>query len=48
MFHILFDSTGAKIAAWLLLLIGIILITGKALVPYLIENAPKLKKKFST
>ena len=32
-FHVLFDSAGAKIAGWLLLLIGIILLTGKALVP---------------
>ncbi|MDI7741720.1 DNA translocase FtsK [Lysinibacillus fusiformis] len=46
MFHILFDSTGAKIAAWFLFFIGMILITGKALVPVLVENAPKWKKKF--
>ena len=44
MFHVLFDSTGAKVAAGLLLFIGIILITGKALVPYLIESGPKFKK----
>lgn len=43
MFHILFDSTGAKIAAIVLLLIGIILLTGKALVPLLIEKAPDVK-----
>lgn len=46
MFHILFDATGAKIAAWVLLFIGIILISGKALVPFIIEKYPKLKKKF--
>ncbi|QCR31857.1 DNA translocase FtsK [Lysinibacillus sp. SGAir0095] len=46
MFHILFDSAGAKIAAWFLFFIGLILITGKALVPILVENAPKWKKKF--
>ena len=46
MFHILFDSAGAKIAAWFLFFIGMILITGKALVPVLVENAPKWKKKF--
>ncbi|MDN4494305.1 FtsK/SpoIIIE family DNA translocase [Ureibacillus aquaedulcis] len=46
MFHILFDSTGAKIAAWFLFFTGMILITGKALVPILVENAPKWKKKF--
>nr|WP_272914305.1 DNA translocase FtsK [Ureibacillus xyleni] len=46
MFHILFDSAGAKIAAWFILFIGIILITGKALVPILVEKAPKIKKSF--
>ncbi|WP_313956963.1 DNA translocase FtsK [Bacillus sp. FJAT-22090] len=43
-FHVLFDSAGAKIAGWLLLLIGLVLLTGKALVPYLIELAPKLQE----
>ena len=43
-FHVLFDAAGAKIAGWLLLLIGIVLLTGKALVPYLIEVAPKLRE----
>ncbi len=42
MFHSLFDSAGATVAGILLLLIGIILLTGKALVPYLAENFPKL------
>lgn len=46
MFHILFDSTGAKVAAWFLLFIGIILISGKALVPILIAKAPKIRPKF--
>ncbi|MEL3960582.1 DNA translocase FtsK [Lysinibacillus endophyticus] len=46
MFHILFDSAGAKIAAWFILFIGIILITGKAFVPLIIEKAPKIKKSF--
>ncbi|MEK9197834.1 DNA translocase FtsK [Ureibacillus sp. 179-F W5.1 NHS] len=46
LFHILFDSTGAKVAAWFILFIGIVLITGKALVPIIVENAPKMKKKF--
>lgn len=46
MFHILFDATGAKVAAWFIFLIGMILITGKALVPIIIEKAPKIKKKF--
>ncbi len=43
-FHILFDATGAKIAAIVLFLVGMILLTGKALVPYLVETAPNLKK----
>lgn len=46
MFHVLFDSGGAKVAAWLLMMIGIILITGKAFMPILFEEIPKLKKKF--
>lgn len=46
LFHVLFDASGAKIAAFVLLAIGIILITGKALVPILVEKAPKLKGKF--
>ena len=45
MLHVLFDSAGAKIAALVLLAIGFILITGKALVPFLIEKAPNLKPK---
>lgn len=44
--HVLFDAAGAKIAAAVLLAIGFILITGKALVPFLIEKAPNLKGKF--
>lgn len=44
-FHVLFDSAGAKIAGWLLLLIGIVLLTGKALVPLMVEVAPKLRDK---
>lgn len=46
MFHVLFDASGAKIAAFVLLAIGIILITGKALVPILVEKAPALKGKW--
>ena len=45
MFHVLFDATGAKIAALVLLLIGVILISGKALVPLLIEKGPSMKFK---
>lgn len=47
MFHILFDSAGAKVAAWFLFFVGFILLTGKALVPYLVENAPKMKKRLA-
>ncbi|WP_332648266.1 FtsK/SpoIIIE family DNA translocase [Lysinibacillus sp. 54212] len=46
--HILFDSIGAKIASWVLLLIGVILISGKALVPLIIEKGPKVKRKIKT
>ncbi|MEK4385186.1 DNA translocase FtsK [Solibacillus sp. FSL W7-1464] len=46
LFHVLFDASGAKIAAFVLLAIGIILITGKALVPILVEKAPTLRGKF--
>ena len=45
-FHVLFDAAGAKIAGWLLLIIGIVLLTGKALVPFLVEASPKMKVKF--
>lgn len=40
--YALFDMNGAKVIGVLLLLIGLILLTGKALVPYLVETAPKL------
>lgn len=43
--HVLFDAGGAKIAAFVLLAIGGILIVGKALVPILVEKAPDLKGK---
>lgn len=45
-FHVLFDSAGAKVAGWLLLLIGIVLLTGKALVPLLVEVSPSFKEMF--
>ncbi|WP_298473318.1 DNA translocase FtsK [uncultured Psychrobacillus sp.] len=45
-FHVLFDSAGAKVISWLLLLIGIVLLTGKALVPYLVEVSPKMAESF--
>ena len=43
-FHVLFDSSGATIAAWLLMFIGFILLTGKALVPFLASEIPTWKK----
>ena len=42
LFHSLFDSAGATVAGVLLLLIGIILFTGKALVPYVAEHFPTM------
>ncbi len=51
-FYSLFDSAGATVAGVLLLLIGLVLLTGKALVPYVAEATPKLmnaiKEQFST
>ena len=44
MFHSLFDSAGATVAGILLFLIGVVLLTGKALVPYVAEHFPKLLK----
>lgn len=48
LFHTLFDSAGAGVAGVLLLLIGIILLTGKALVPYIAELYPKLLASMKT
>ncbi len=45
MLHILLDSSGAKVVAFVLFAIGAILISGKALVPFLFEKAPKIKDK---
>lgn len=45
-FHVLFDSSGATIAAWLLLLIGFVLLSGKALVPIIASEIPEWKKKW--
>ncbi|WOV86067.1 DNA translocase FtsK [Sporosarcina oncorhynchi] len=43
LFHALFDSAGATVAGILLLVIGLILLTGKALVPYIAEHYPAFK-----
>jgi len=45
-FHVLFDAGGATIAAWLLLIIGFILLSGIALVPYLVSQIPQWKNKW--
>lgn len=42
MFYSLFDSAGAAVAGILLLLTGLILVTGKALAPYLAEWFPSV------
>jgi DNA segregation ATPase FtsK/SpoIIIE, S-DNA-T family len=51
MFYSLFDTAGATVAGVLLLLIGLVLLTGKALVPIIAEKFPKMvdsfKKNFS-
>ena len=51
MFYSLVDSSGATVAGVLLLLIGIILLTGKALIPFLVEQTPifvnDIKKKWA-
>ncbi len=41
MFYTLFDMNGSKVVGVLLFLIGVILLTGKALVPYIVETTPK-------
>ncbi|WP_339249794.1 DNA translocase FtsK [Sporosarcina sp. FSL W8-0480] len=46
LFHTLFDSSGATVAGVLLLLVGIILLTGKAFVPYILEMYPKIATSF--
>lgn len=45
--HSLVDTVGAKIVACLLIAIGAILLTGKALVPYLIEQTPKWREEIA-
>ncbi|MEK5231191.1 DNA translocase FtsK [Lysinibacillus sp. FSL K6-0232] len=44
--HVLFDASGAKVVAWVIFFIGLILVTGKALVPYLAEKMPDLFGKW--
>ncbi|MGE7093343.1 DNA translocase FtsK [Lysinibacillus sp. NPDC048646] len=44
--HVLFEATGAKVVAWVIFFIGLILVTGKALVPYLAEKMPDVFGKW--
>ncbi len=44
--HVLFEATGAKVVAWVIFFVGLILVTGKALVPYLAEKMPYLFGKW--
>jgi S-DNA-T family DNA segregation ATPase FtsK/SpoIIIE len=46
MFYSLFDSAGATVAGVLLLLIGLVLLTGKALVPIIAEKFPEMVESF--
>lgn len=46
MLHVLFEASGAKVVAWVIFFIGLILVTGKALVPYLAEKTPALFGKW--
>lgn len=43
--YMMFDTTGANVTAWILLAIGLVLVTGKAFVPWLIDTMPKLSSK---
>ncbi|KFL44393.1 cell division protein FtsK [Lysinibacillus sp. BF-4] len=40
--HVLFDTLGAKLIAWVLLIVGILVLTGKALIPLLIEKSKNI------
>ena len=44
--HVLFEATGAKVVAWVVLFIGLILVTGKALVPIIAEKTPTVFEKW--
>lgn len=44
--HVLFEASGAKVVAWVIFFIGLILVTGKALMPYLAEKTPDLFGKW--
>lgn len=46
--HVLFDTTGAFIMAWLLGIVALILITGRALVPYIMQQWPVWKESIAS
>lgn len=46
--HILFDTIGSYIVAWLTLFVAFILITGRALVPYITQQWPVWKESIAT
>jgi len=41
--HVLFDTLGAKLIAWVLLISGVLVLTGKALMPFIIEKTKRLR-----
>lgn len=45
MFHVLFDSTGTKVIATILFIIGLLLVVGKAFIPIITNSYSDLKKK---
>lgn len=48
LFHVLFDTTGSFIIAWLMMLVAVILITGRALVPYITQQIPIWKEAIAS
>lgn len=48
MFHVLFDSSGTKVVASILFIIGVLLIVGKAFIPILSNLFSNIKKKMKT
>lgn len=45
---VLFDTTGAKVVAWVLLLVGVLLLTGKALMPIVTTQLQRGKEALLT
>ncbi|GEK32509.1 FtsK/SpoIIIE family DNA translocase [Kurthia sibirica] len=46
--HVLFDTTGSFIVAWIIMFIAFILITGRALVPYIMQQLPSWKASITS